>query len=294
MPSFKLTVPSSLDEALSLLNPDDDVLLWGGGVASTILMKQKLLAPSVVIGLERVQELYGITQEEDGSLRLGAMVRLRDMELSPLLAGLLPSLSETAKVIANVRVRNAATLGGHLIHADPAQDLPPMLLALDAAVKLQSKTGQRIVALNEFFADTMETVIRPDEILVEVAIPAKALARASRYVKFRPRSQDDYCTVGVAASIAYEADGSTVREASVAVGGAGPVACRFPDAERLLVGKSLTKSLLNEVAEVVHEQAEPWDDARGSEIYKRDMAAVWTKRVLASLAGDPTSEETIA
>lgn len=151
MPSFKLTVPSSLDEALSLLNPDDDVLLWGGGVASTILMKQKLLAPSVVIGLERVQELYGITQEEDGSLRLGAMVRLRDMELSPLLAGLLPSLSETAKVIANVRVRNAATLGGHLIHADPAQDLPPMLLALDAAVKLQSKTGQRIVALNEFF-----------------------------------------------------------------------------------------------------------------------------------------------
>ncbi|WAH37073.1 FAD binding domain-containing protein [Alicyclobacillus dauci] len=289
MQSFELILPSDLDDALNAIEQESDAILWGGGAASTILMKQNLLAPTTVIGLERVSELYGITRLEDGGVRIGAMVRLREIELSPLLAGVLPCLSETARVIANVRIRNVATLGGHLVHADPAQDLPPILLALDASVKLRSKAGERIVPLTDFFVDTMETDIRSNEILVEVLIPNDAVARASRYVKFRPRSQDDYCTVGVAASLAFEDDGRTIRSASLAVGGAGPTASRYQDAEARLIGSSVTKALLDEVAEIIHEQVEPWDDDRGSETYKRDMAAVWTKRVLSSLAGDAIS-----
>lgn len=294
MQPFKLLFPKSIEEALSLLDPDEDAIFWGGGAASTILMKQGLLAPELVISLEQIPELRGISRQEDGSIRLGAMVRLREIELSPFLAGIIPSLSETASVIANVRVRNVATLGGHLVHADPAQDLPPLLLVLDATVKLKSRDSERVMLLNDFFVDTMETAISSDEALVDLTIPAYAVGRASRYVKFRPRSQDDYCTVGVAASVAFAEDGHTIHDVRVAIGGAGPIARRFPEAERLLVGHTLNKTLLNQVVEIVRDGVEPWDDARGSESYKRDMAAVWTKRILCSLVEEPKCEETIA
>ncbi|MDQ0189855.1 xanthine dehydrogenase family protein subunit M [Alicyclobacillus cycloheptanicus] len=283
MQPFKLSFPTTVDEALSLQDTEAEAIFWGGGAASTILMKQGLLAPDLVIGLERVSELYGISRLPDGAVRLGAMTRLRDIELSPFLAGVIPSLSETASVIANVRVRNVATLGGHLVHADPAQDLPPLLLALDASVKLRSADAERTVPLDAFFVDTMETAIAPDEIMMDVTIPAAAIARRSRYVKFRPRSQDDYCTVGVAASVAFAADGHTIADVRIAVGGAGPVACRIADAEQLLIGHEVNDGRLDDVSEVVRNTVEPWDDARGSEQYKRDMAAVWTKRVLRSL-----------
>lgn len=294
MQPFKLFLPETVDEALKLLGEQDDAIFWGGGAASTILMKQGLLAPDTVIGLERVTELRGISRLDDGSIQLGAMTRLREIELSPFLAGVVPSLSDTASLVANVRIRNVATLGGHLVHADPAQDLPPLLLALDARVRLRSPEGERVVPLDEFFVDTMETAIEEHEIMVDVTIPAAAVGRESRYVKFRPRSQDDYCTVGVAGSIAFEADGRTIADARVAVGGAGPIACRFPDAEQLLVGQICNESLLREVSDVVRSSVEPWDDARGSEAYKRDMAAVWTKRVIRSLADPTNHEETIA
>lgn len=287
-------MPNSMDEALTALSADSEAILWGGGTASTILMKQSLLVPSVVVGLEHIRELYGITRGTDGSIHLGGMTRLREIELSPLLADVVPSLSETARVIANVRIRNVATLGGHLVHADPAQDLPPILLALEARVNLQSSSGVRTVPLSEFFVDTFETTIRHDEILTGVSIPADSITRNARYVKFRARSQDDYCTVGVAASLGFHEDGRTVREAALAVGGAGPTASRYSDAEMHLIGKRITESLLNEVAEIVREQVEPWDDARGTEAYKRDMSAVWLKRVISSLTQQSKSRETIA
>lgn len=293
MQPFKLLFPKTIEEALKLQDGNEDAIFWGGGSASTIMMKQGLLAPETVIGLEQIEALRGISRLEDRSVRLGGMVRLREIELSPFLAAVLPSLSQTASVIANVRVRNVATLGGHLVHADPAQDMPPLLLALDAAVKLQSRDGERVVPLQDFFVDMMETTILPGEVVVELTIPGEAVNRISRYVKFRPRSQDDYCTVGVAASVALAEDGQTIQGARIAVGGAGPIACRFTEAEQLLVDQRLTPELLNRVAEVVHEGVEPWDDARGSEAYKRDMAATWTKRVLRYLI-DTKREETIA
>jgi carbon-monoxide dehydrogenase medium subunit len=285
VPQFDYVRPQVLDEALACLEGNDgfDVVLWGGGTATTLLLKQKLIAPSRVVDLKKLRDLAGITQAADGSIVIGACTRLREIEQSTLLKQVLPSLAETASLIGNVRVRNAATLAGHLVHADPAQDLPPMLLVLDAQLHLVSQNGERVLPIKDFFVDTMETAIEPDEIITKVVIPKEFVPLKSRYVKFAPRSRDDYGTVGVAGSLKLAADGETVEQVRIAVGGAGATAMRFPEAEELLTGKPLTRESVRQAAQIVHDSVEPWDDGRGTAEYKQQMSKVWTERVLLSL-----------
>ena len=277
--------PEALEEVLQTLAHSDpeEVVLWGGGTATALLMKQGLLAPRRLIALERVAGLHGIGFDAAGNLHLGATTRLRELERSALLRQRLPCLSETASWIGNVRVRHVATLGGHLVHADPAQDLPPLLLALDARVKLASRQGQRVLPLQEFFVDSLQTAIRPDEVLVEVEVPAQALARRSRYVKFTPRSRDDYATVGVACSLELSPAG-LCRQVRIAVGGAGATAMRLVEAEAVLEGQPLTAERCREAAALAGEGVQPWDDLRGSAGYKRAMTRVWVERLLLALA----------
>jgi carbon-monoxide dehydrogenase medium subunit len=285
VPQFDFLRPTQIDEALEHLQDNDgfDVILWGGGTSTTLLLKQRLIDPSKIVDLKQLQELRGIAQTETGDVVIGAYTKLREIEKSPLLKEILPCLPATAALIGNVRVRNAATLGGHLVHADPAQDLPPLLLVLDAEIYLQGPNGERRVPIHEFFVDTMETVTEPDEIMTKVIIPQKALAAKSRYVKFAPRSNEDYGTVGVAASISFAGDGHTVEEVRIAVGGADATALRFPDAEAVLAGNPITKELCREAARIVFETVQPWDDIRGTAGYKQAMSKVWTERVLLSL-----------
>lgn len=287
MAPFEVLRPEALDEVLEILahSEPEEAVLWGGGTATALLMKQGLLVPRRLIALEGVAALRGLRVDEAGHLHLGATTRLRELERSPLLRERLPCLAETASWIGNVRVRNVATLGGHLVHADPAQDLPPLLLALDARVRLASRQGQRVLPLTDFFVDTLRTAIGPDEVLVEVEVPAEALARRTRYVKYTPRSRDDYATVGVACSLEVSADG-VCRQARIAVGGAGPTAVRLPQAEAVLQGEPLTAARCREAAALAGEGVEPWDDLRGSAAYKRAMTRVWVERLLVALAAE--------
>lgn len=284
MQPFEFVQPEQVEDVLSAIADSDgfDVMLWGGGTSTVLMMKQGLIAPERLVGLNRLTQFAEIKQRPDGGIELGAGVRIRQLEKSELLRRILPCVAETAAGIGNVRVRNAAMLGGHLVHADPAQDLPPLLLTLDAEIHLASSDGQRTLPINEFFVDTMETAIQPNELLTKVVIPAEAVARRSRYVKFAPRSLDDYATVGVACSVNIDSNG-VCTTARVAVGGAGPTAARFPDAEELLVGKELTADVCKAAANIVGEQVEPWDDARGTADYKRAMSRVWVERTLRSL-----------
>ena len=162
----------------------------------------------------------------------------------------------------------------------------PLLLALDARVRLARRMGQRELTLEEFLMDTMVTAIEPEEVLIEVVIPPQALARASRYVKFTPRSLEDYATVGVACSVELDPDG-ICRQARVAVGGAGPTAMRLTEAEAVLVGQQLTPQVCREAAALAGQGVQPWDDLRGSAAYKRAMVRVWTERVLLALGQPP-------
>ncbi len=278
--------PHSLAEALERLAGSDrsETLVWGGGTALGPLLRRGLVRPRVLLGLERVAGLEGLSLGEDG-LRVGALVRLADLSRSPVVRGPVPALAEAAGRVGNVRVRNVATVGGHLAHGDPAQDLPPVLLVLDAQVRLESVRGMRTLPLDRFFVGPLQTALAEDELVTEVWVPAGAFGRRTAYARFAPRSSQDYPTVGVAASVRLDA-GGVCREARVAVGGAGPTALRVPAAEEALVGGPLTPKRCRDAAAQVESAVDPWDDPRGSARYKRAMARVWTERVLERLASE--------
>lgn len=284
MKTPEYVTPTTLREALEFLSGASraEAVVWAGGTALAPLLRRGLVSPTVLLGLERVAELGGV-QPADGGLRLGATVRLRDLQRSAAVQARVPALADAAGRVGNVRVRNVATVGGHLCHADPAQDLPPVLVALGARVCLASLRGTRVLPLEEFFVGPLQTVLAPDELLIEVWVPGESLARKTVYARFAPRSPEDYATVGVAVSLRLDPDG-VCQDARVAVGGTGPTVLRVVGAEHALVGGVLAADRIRDAAREVEAAVDPWDDTRGSAEYKRAMARVWTERVLQQLA----------
>jgi aerobic carbon-monoxide dehydrogenase medium subunit len=279
---FEYIAPERLDDALDrLARPDGETVLLGGGTATVLLMKQDLIAPEVIIDLGRVPELGGIDVRLDRGLRLGAMCRLAELEDSAAVAEAYPVVAATAHRVGNVRVRNVATLGGSLVHADPAQDLPPVLMSLGATVRLARRGGVRQLPLDAFYTGFMETAIGRDEVLTDVELPPPPAGLRATYIKFTPRSQDDYGTVNVAAALVLE-DG-VCRSAVLVLGGVGATPLRIRSAETCLRGRPLTNPSIAEASRLASEEIDPWDDLRGSAAYKRAMARVWTARALAAL-----------
>ena len=168
MNGFSYHRPETLEEALGLLQEHgEDAKVIAGGTALIIMLKQRLVVPDALISLERVPGLDQV-QETDGGLSLGGLLTHRAAELSGLIQAHVPVLTETYRHVATIRIRNMATVAGSLAHADPNQDPPITLLALDAQVRIASATGERTVALEDFFTDYYETVLEPEELLTEV------------------------------------------------------------------------------------------------------------------------------
>ena len=280
MRPFDYHQPDTLDEALDLLaRHREDVHLIAGGTAMVLLMQQGLAQPGHVVGLQRVEALRGIAERPDGGLELGATVTHAQAERSAAVAAHCPALRTAFSRVATVRIRNQGTVGGNLAHADPAQDPPPMLLALDAEVVAASPRGQRRIPLHELFLGFFQTSLEPDEIVTAVSLPPAEPRATSAYCKFLPRTQDDYATVSAAAWLLSDGDGRCAR-ARIALGAAGPVPLRARRAEALLEGRRLDHELIDEVAAAVREEVDPIDDARGSAAYKREMARVFAGRAL--------------
>jgi carbon-monoxide dehydrogenase medium subunit len=246
------------------------------------LMTMGLVQPEHVIALRKIPELHGITLEDDGGLRIGALATHRQIELAPEVRAYAPALSETFEQVATVRIRNQATLGGNLVHADPAQDPPPMLIALDASVTLRSRAGERRLSAEELFVDYLTTRLQPDELLTAVHLPPFAPGTRATYLKLLPRTHDDYATVSVAAALRFGGDGRC-EHARVALAGVAGVPLRARVVEDALVGERLTDATIAEAAALVDGIVDPPSDARGSAAYKRRMARVWTERALRSL-----------
>ncbi len=285
MHPFEYVAPERLDDALERLAlADEGTILLGGGTATVLLMKQDLIAPEVVIDLGRIQELSGIDVHPDRGLRLGATCRLAELEDSAVVRAAYPVVARTAHGVGNVRVRNVATLGGNLVHADPAQDLPPVLMVLSATVTVASRRGTRRLPLDTFYVGFMETAIGRDEVLTEVELPPPPPGLRATYIKFTPRSQDDYGTVNVACALVLR-DG-VCRSAALVLGGVGATPLRIRSAEGCLIGHPLTDTRIAEASRLAAEEIDPWDDLRGSAAYKRAMARVWTARALTTLGHD--------
>src|SRR6202158_2786714 len=207
MNSFDYHAPTSLAETFSLLATyGDDAHLMAGGTALVLLLQQGLVQPGHVVGLRELSELHGVRRLDDGGLEIRALTTHRQAERSAEVQAYCPALAETFARVATVRIRNQGTVGGNLAHAAPAQDPPPMLIALGAEAVVASRAGQRRIPLDEFFVDYFETAMQPGDVLVAVELPPLPPGMRVTYKKFLPRTQDDYATVSVAARLQLGAD----------------------------------------------------------------------------------------
>ena len=283
MRPFDYLEPETLEEALEILAADpDDTVVMAGGTSLVILMKQDLVRPARVLGLRRLGVLREIGPADEG-LGLGAMATHGALARSRAVHGHAAALAATFAAVATVRIREQATLGGNLAHADPAQDPPVTLLALDGVAVARSRFGERRIALEALFADLFETSLEPGELLLRVEIPPLPAGARATYKKFLPGTLDDYATVSVAAVVATDPAGACTH-ARIALGGAAPVPLRAREAERSLVGRKIDDAAIREAAVLAAAATDPIEDLRGSADYKRAMAAIWTERALREVA----------
>ena len=277
MTTFELFEPKTLDEATALLaQHGDEARIIAGGTAVVIMLKNRLIAPSAVISLGNLDELRYIANDPDGSLRIGAMTTLREVELSPVVRSSYPTLARTCRQVGNVRVRHAATMGGNLSEADYASDPPAVLMAAGARVKLRGARGAREVPLRGFFTGFYETVIGPDEILAELIVPPQPASMRSTYMKYVTRSSEDRPCLGVAACMDTDADG-VCRDLRVVVGAVAETPQEVEAAEKLAVGQRLGIDLIREIAEQYAAAIDPLSDLRGSAWYRKQMNRVFVR-----------------
>ena len=286
MTPFEYRTPKSLKEVHANLKEfGSDAKLVAGGTALIIMMKQRLVRPSCLISLRSVRGLNGI-ELQNGGLRIGGLATHRQLETSPLIRRRLPMLAETYHHVATLRVRNMATVGGGLAHADPNQDPPPSLIALGATLKATSANGSRVIPMDEFFKDYYETVLNPDELITEVMVPKLPPNSGAAYIKFLPRTADDYATVSAAAVLTLDKSNKTVADVRIALGSVGVTPIRATAAEAVLRGQPLKAEAFAEAGEKAKEAVDPISDFRGSAGYKKDMAAVFVRRALEQALGD--------
>jgi aerobic carbon-monoxide dehydrogenase medium subunit len=279
---FEYLAPDSLGAALDLLaRSGGEAKLLAGGQSLIPVMNFRLAQPSLLVDLNRVRDLDYIreaSREEGGGLRIGAMTRQRRLERDPLVRRLAPLLREAVPFIAHPQIRNRGTIGGSLAHADPAAELPAVMVALDARFRLQRAGGERWVEARDFFSGLFTTVLEPDEMLVEVALPLPPHS-GSAFLEVA-RRHGDYAQVGIAAWIsldgAYRCRDARLVYLSV---GDGPVEAR--EAARMLVGTDLSNPAIAAAADKAsRDEMDPTGDIHASAEFKRHLARVLTVRAL--------------
>lgn len=268
------------EEACALLAEHEDARAVAGGTALAILLRQGLVRPELLVGVGSIPGLRDITA--NGDLRLGAAVRLRAAEHDPAVRAGWPVLAETLSAVATPRIRNMATVGGGAAHADPAQDPPATLVALDARMHIAGPTGERRLPAAEFFVDYYETAIQPGEILLAIEVPPLPPGAGAVFLKYRPRSIEDYATVSAAALVRLDAAGACT-EARLVLGAVGSTPVRV-DVSSALVGQPITEARAREAAELARSLVDPNEDVRGSAAYKREMAVVFGRRAILAAA----------
>src|SRR5262245_60979083 len=279
MNAFEYAAPRTIVEALAVLGEHgDEARVIAGGTALVTMMRQRLLSPGYLVSLREISGLDRI-EAANGDLCIGALVTHREAETSPLVRDRLPVLADTFRRVASVRIRNMATVGGALAHADPNQDPPVTLIALGARVEIRG-AGARELPVEEFFRDYYASALGPGEVVTGVVVPRLPATSGAAYVKFLPRTADDYATVAVAATVSLEPDGERCRAARIALGSVGVTPIRARAAEGLVAGQRLGTELLRTVGEAIKGAVDPLSDHRGSAAYKKEMAAVMVGRAL--------------
>jgi carbon-monoxide dehydrogenase medium subunit len=275
---FSYHAPTTLPEAITLLGEHGyDAKILSGGQSLIPLMRFRLAQPEHIIDINRIDGLAYV-REEDGALRIGALAREADLDAEPVIHERYSLLADAIAVIADPLVRNLATVCGNVAHADPANDHPAVMLAYRAEVVAEGPNGRRTIPIDDFFVDTFVTALEPDEILVELRIPAPTPGSGGAYQKLE-RKVGDYAIAGVAAQIQFDESGR-VSQAGIALTNVGPMPIRASAAEDSLVGREPAEAALAEAADLAAAATDPVTDLRGPADYKRAVTRTLALRAL--------------
>lgn len=277
--AFDYRVANSVKEAVALLDQHGgEAKILAGGQSLIPLIRFRIAGPAVLVDISRIADLEYI-EEADGVLHIGALTREAALDSSPLIRDRYPILLDTASMIADPVVRNWATVGGNLAHADPANDHPATMLALGASVVATGPAGTREIPIDQFFTDaTFETALAPNEVLTELRIPAPGEHSGGAYFKLE-RKVGDYAIAGVAAYVTLDGQGH-VSYAGIGLTNVGPTPIKAHAAEQSLIGKPLTEASIHDAADLAAAASQPTSDTRGPAEYKRDMVRTLTIRAL--------------
>lgn len=275
--SFDYHSPTTLEEAVALLGEHgENAKILAGGQSLIPAMRFRLAMPETLIDINRLTGLDAVSQD-NGSLVIGGLTRESALEESPLVQASYPLLADTARVIADPLVRNMATVGGNLAHADPANDHPATMLAYNAEIVAHGPKGTRTIPIDEFFVGLFETALEANEILTEIRIPSAGKNSGGAYVKVE-RKVGDYAISAVAVQLTM--DGDTVASTRIGLTNLSPVPMRATDAEQALTGQTVTDEILESAGKAAAAQCDPSADLRGSVDYKRDLTRVLVKRAI--------------
>jgi aerobic carbon-monoxide dehydrogenase medium subunit len=281
--AFEYHAPGSVAEAVGLLQrfgPEAKII--AGGQSLIPMMRFRMLSPQVIVDIGRIPGLDYLV-EEDGRLRIGALVRHATMEHSPLIAERYPLLAAAARVIADPIVRNRGTVVGSLVHADPAGDWAAALTAARAEVVIAGPNGERAVPLDDFLVDTFTTCMTESEVATEVRVPTPGAGSGGAYQKLE-RKVGDFAIVAVGVQVQTDGAGRCLH-AGIGLCAVGQTTLRARAAEEALAGEWLTESAIGRAAALAAEASDPAPDTRGPAEYKRDMVRVLTARALREAAG---------
>lgn len=277
--AFDYFAPRTLPEAIALLQQHgEDAKILAGGHSLIPLMKLRLATPAYLIDINRIAGLAYI-KEEGGYLRIGALTREADLEASELVRTRYPLLADTARVIADPLVRNLATVGGNLAHADPANDHPATMLAYGAELVATGPAGERVIPITDFFVGLFTTALAHDEILTEIRIPAPPPHSGGAYLKLE-RKVGDYATAGVAVQLTLDGAGAC-QYVGIGLTAVGDMPIKATRAEDALRGRPLDDASIRAAAQIASEECDPTSDLRGPAEYKRAMVRELTRRALA-------------
>src|SRR5438876_11498800 len=279
-PRFEYFAPRTLDEALGLLaGHGDRAKLLAGGQSLIPLLNFRLAHPEALIDINRITDLAGI-RADDGGVAMGALTRQHAVERSEVIRARVPIVAEACRLIGHLPIRHRGTIGGNLAHADPASELPAVMLALEAQLTVASTKGTRTLPADRFFLGPLSTALQPDEMLTEIRVPGLPARTGGAFVEMARRA-GDYAMVGVAALVTLDASGRC-RRARVALCGVGPTPIRAGAAEDALVGQAPAGAALDEAAARAAAATSPPSDLHGSADFRRKLARHFARLAIAT------------
>lgn len=279
-PKFDYVRPQTLEEALAALAAaQGDGKIIAGGQSLMPMLNFRLLSPSVLIDINRIAELSFLEEQPDGGLRIGALTRHHTLETSPVVKRLFPVLNAAMQFVAHLAIRNRGTIGGSITHADPAAELPLMMVLLDAEIILASSRGRRSVPAEEFFVASLTSAVAEDEIVVEVRLPALPPQAGWAFEEVARRAGDfALAAIGVVMTV----EGGVVTESRVGVMGVADTPMRVYDAETILFNQACDAQTLDDVVKAVRESVAPATDLHASSDYRRHLVGVLARRAVAT------------